>query len=216
MNRCCCQATDNHFSQKLAESERERYRKKGLLRTTRMLLGAIRRQDVRGISVLDIGGGFGAILHELQPEGIRQGVLVEMSSAYLRMAEEEAKQRGQTYSLAFVHADFLDVADELTNADLVTLDRVVCCYPEMHSLIGSAARKANRWIALSWPRERWFVRISLGFENQLRHLKGNAFRTYLHSESEIRELLNADGFDPVHEESSWTWRAALYARRPVS
>ena len=46
----------------------------------------------------------------------------------------------------------------IDQADLVVLDKVICCYPDFHTQIGSAATKAEKWIAYSLPVDIWWVK----------------------------------------------------------
>jgi magnesium-protoporphyrin O-methyltransferase len=56
------------------------------------------------------------------------------------------------------HGDFVEVERELEPADVVVMHRVVCCYPDPESLVGAAAGHARRLMALSFPRENWWVK----------------------------------------------------------
>jgi magnesium-protoporphyrin O-methyltransferase len=107
-------------------------------------------------------------------------VAVEASTAYLAAAAEEAGRRHRSGSISFVHGDFVHVAEQLDVADVVTLDRVVCCYMDYTSLLREAARHAKGSLALSYPRDRWFVRLGVRLENALRRLRSNTFRTFVH------------------------------------
>jgi hypothetical protein len=77
------------FSQQFVTKELARYRSKGPDKTTRMLTEAIEAEGVEGFSLLDIGGGLGAIQHELLDSGIQNVTSVEASTAYLNAARAE-------------------------------------------------------------------------------------------------------------------------------
>jgi hypothetical protein len=62
-----------------------------------------------------------------------------------------------------MHGDFIDLAEQVPEADAVTLDRVVCCYPDATTLVGASARKARRVYGLVYPRRRLGVRIFTAF-----------------------------------------------------
>ena len=55
-------------------------------------------------------------------------VHVDGSSAYIEGAKKAAKKRGLSEKIEWIHGDFVDIAKELKRSDLVTLDRVICCY----------------------------------------------------------------------------------------
>jgi magnesium-protoporphyrin O-methyltransferase len=84
-------------------------------------------------------------------------------------------------SIDWIEGDFVDLAPRLPRADVVTLDRVVCCYPAYEPLLTAAMDHASHAVGLSYPRDRWYVRRGMAFENGLRRLRGGAFRTFVHS-----------------------------------
>src|SRR5688572_25905828 len=84
-----CLDSEDFFSTKRAEQELAEFRKNGARKTTRILLDSLKQAGITGLSLLDIGGGVGAIPHELFPAGLSQASLVDASSAYLRAAQEE-------------------------------------------------------------------------------------------------------------------------------
>ena len=155
----CCQMTDNTFGEGDARSGLRQYQRRGPTGQTRELLKAVRTRDLRGATLLDIGGGIGAIHHELLENGVTRATHVDASSAYLHAAEGEAARRGHAGRVQFIQADFTDVASNLPPADIVTLDRVVCCYPDFRSLLTAAASRSQQILALTYPRETWYVRL---------------------------------------------------------
>ena len=94
-------------------------------------------------TLLDIGGGLGILSLELLDAGFSRAVVVDASSAYLAAASEEATRRGRSASAEFVHGDFLAVASKLAPSTVVTLDRVVCCYPLYKQLLEQALQLAE-------------------------------------------------------------------------
>ena len=61
----CCEITDNAFSEAEAKGQLRNYRKRGPARQTKLILEAIRSLGLKNAALLDIGGGIGAIHHEL-------------------------------------------------------------------------------------------------------------------------------------------------------
>ena len=47
----------------------------------------------------------------------------------------DAGRRGHAERITFRHGDLVALSAELPAADLVTMDRVVCCYPDLEALI---------------------------------------------------------------------------------
>ncbi len=161
---------------------------------------------------MDIGGGIGAIHHELLKDVARAATHVDASSAYLKEAKEEAVRRGHGDRVNFIHADFTDVAPELPKADLVTLDRVVCCYPDFRGLLKSAADHSKSAIALTYPRETWYMRFGLRVINFFQRLRKDPFRVFLHPVAEMDSLLKREGFERVSLRRLFVWEMALYKK----
>ena len=161
----CCEIENNTFTEDDAKADLKEYRKRGPANQTKLILEAVRSLGLKDASLLDVGGGIGTIHHELLNDVASEATHVDASSAYLKVATEEAKRLGHEAQVKFIHADFTDVADELNQADIVTLDRVVCCYPNFRELLKAASSKSRKAIALTYPRETWYLRIGLnGYE----------------------------------------------------
>ena len=208
----CCEITDNAFTEAEARSELKSYRKRGPANQTKLLLQAIRSLNLKNADLLDIGGGIGAIHHELLKDVARAATHVDASSAYLKEAKEEAVRRGHGDRVNFIHADFTDVAPELPKVDLVTLDRVVCCYPDFRGLLKSAADHSKSAIALTYPRETWYMRFGLRVINFFQGLRKDPFRVFLHPVAEMDSLLKREGFERVSLRRLFVWEMALYQK----
>jgi magnesium-protoporphyrin O-methyltransferase len=143
---------NNTFGEDEAKANLKDYRKRGPAKQTKLILEAVRSLGLKDAALLDIGGGIGTIHHELLKDVASEATHVDASSAYLKIATEEAKRVGHEAQVKFIHADFTDVADELPQVDVVTLDRVVCCYPNMRALLKAASSKSRTAIAMTYPR----------------------------------------------------------------
>ena len=214
---CSCgtfgEFAEQQFSTKKVAKELRRYRQKGAVPTTRLLRDAVVTAGLTSGTVLDVGGGFGILALDLLERGISQAILVEASSAYLEAAKEEAARRGRSPSMQFVHGDFLSMADQLPAASVVTLDRVVCCYPAYGSLLEQALGHAERGFAFSYPRDRWYVRAGVWVENTMRKRSGNPFRTFVHPEARMAQIIAQAGFDRVSRRCTLAWCADVFVGR---
>jgi len=152
-----------------------RYRRRGADPITRLLLTELRKWPLQGASILDVGGGIGVIVMELADSGAGSATVVEASPAYFDVARSEMESRYGSRPTQFVVGDFARMAPTLSDADVVTLDRVVCCYPGVEDLLCAAVQRARRLIAFSYPRNRWYVRAAIALENWWRRLRGNPF-----------------------------------------
>ncbi len=208
----CCEITDNQFGEDSARSDVRDYRKHGPAKHTRLILQAVRSLNLRQAELLDIGGGIGTIHHELLEDVAEKATHVDASSAYLKEAKAEAARHGHTDRVQFVHGDFTEVAPELPEADIVTLDRVVCCYPDFHRLLKAASEHSRKALAMTYPRETWYMRIGLKFINFLQGLRKDPFRVFLHPVAEMDSLLEREGFERVARRHLFVWEMALYQR----
>lgn len=212
----CCEITDNAFRAEEARADLRNYRRSGPSKQTKLILAAIRSLGLRQARLLDIGGGIGAIHHELLGEVVDEATHVDASSAYLKEAKQEAARRGHSERVNFLHADFTDVASELPKADIVTLDRVVCCYPDFRRLLKAAAEHSQHVLALTYPREVWYLRIGLRLVNFFQRLRRDPFRVFLHPVAEMDALLKREGFQRVTLHRLFVWEMAFYQRASVA
>lgn len=208
----CCQITDQTFGEDEARGDMKNYRRRGPAKQTRLILEAVRSVGLKNAMLLDIGGGIGTIHHELLEDTAQRAIHVDASSAYLQEARQEAARRGHTDRVQFIHADFTDAAPALEQADIVTLDRVVCCYPDFRGLLTAAAEHSRGALALTYPRETWYLRIGLGIANFFQRLRRDPFRVFLHPIAEMESLLNKQGFVRTSVRRLFVWEAALYLR----
>lgn len=208
----CCEIENNTFGEDRAKIDIRDYRKHGPANQTKLILEAVRSLGLKDAALLDIGGGIGAIHHELLNDVAREATHVDASSAYLKEAKAEAARRGNTERVKFIHADFTDVASDLPQADVVTLDRVVCCYPDFRSLLKAAADHSRSALALTYPREIWYLQFGLGCVNFFQRLRKDPFRVFLHSVSEIESLLKQEGFAKTSVRRLFVWEMALYQK----
>jgi magnesium-protoporphyrin O-methyltransferase len=208
----CCEITDNAFSEAEARAEIRNYRRRGPANQTKLILQAVRSLGLKNANLLDIGGGIGVIHHELLEDLAQEATHVDASSAYLKEAKVEATRRGHGERVNFIHADFTDVASGLPKADIVTLDRVVCCYPDFRGLLKAAAEHSGRGLAFTYPRETWYLRIGLKIANIFQRLRNDPFRVFLHPIAEMDALLKREGLERVSVRRLFVWEMALYRR----
>ena len=206
----CCAASDV-FGSKFAERDLKRYRRRGPGSITRLLLQELRRSPLKGVQLLDIGGGIGVIPAELA-DFTSAATLVEASSAYLEVARREVGPRYASFA-RFVLGDFVQIADTIAPADVVTLDRVVCCYPDFEALLGLAAARTRRLLAFTYPRDRWYVRAFFACGNLFFRIKGSQFRAFIHPPQRMREVIESAGLAHVTRFGTFVWIGDVYCRR---
>jgi spermidine synthase len=213
MSFCC--AAENQFGPQRAESDLQRYRRRGPDIVTKLMLAQLRRWPLQNKRLLNVGGGIGVICAELAADGIAGATLVEASSAYLEVARREFQCRDGSRSTVFLFGDFARMADTLPDADVITLDRVICCYPDSETLLRGATARTRELLTFSYPRDSWYMHIITAIQNLLRRIRGKAFRTYVHSPLKMSAVLERAGFVRDSTRGTLVWMVDLYRRELI-
>lgn len=212
MSGCCSGCLESQFDADQAEQTLRRFRRDGPPKETRLLVAALREAGVRDATVLDIGGGIGAVQDGLVREGARAALSVDGSSAYRRAAETLAGERGYRDRVEYRVGDFVELAEGVPAADVVTLDKVICCYPDMDRLVTRSADRALRLWGAVYPRDTRLVRLITRVQNAIRKLRRSEFRTYVHPESAIEAVLQGRGLRVRSTARTPIWKVAVFAR----
>ena len=217
---CCSAGTryaeaERNFGPAIAARDLEHYRRKGPDATSRLLLKAVCDHVNDATSLLDIGAGVGVLGFELLANGVTSATLVDASPAYLDAAAREAESRKVADRLRRVVGDFAVLAEGIEPADVVTMHRVVCCYPNQASLLQAAAKHARRVFAFSYPRDRWHVRFWLALENLRRRLRGNPFPAFVHAPDAMEARVTQEGFVRVHRSRTFVWSMDVFVRQQI-
>ena len=211
----CCSgycAAEAMFNRKRAERDLRRYRRGGADAITRLMLAELRRWPLEGRWLLDVGGGIGVISRELAGSGVAGATMVEASPAYLEVARREAGSQYASRPAQFILGDFAVMADTLPDADVVTLNRVVCCYPDAEALLRQAAGRARQVLAFTYPRDRWYVRTLFVLINLWQRLTGKEFRGFVHAPERMTAVLEAAGLVRSAQRETLVWMLDLYSR----
>jgi O-methyltransferase len=209
----CCQGVDEMFGEKTVRRDLRRYHKRGPSRQTRALVEAIVDEGVDRATVLDIGGGIGAIQHDLLAAGAVRATSVEASGSYARAARSEALRRGTAAQVRYYEGDFVALADRIAPADVVTLDRVICCYSDMEALVGRSAERAGRLYGLVYPQDGWWVRLGFRANNLCMRMARRVFRAYVHRTDAVDAAARAAGLTlQSRRRIGAVWQVALYSR----
>lgn len=208
---CSCRCP-NTFSRREAESDLRRYREHGPDGTTQALIDAIVIQGVAGATVIDIGAGVGAIQLALLDAGAASATSVDATEAYVEVAREEAERRGVGDRVDARFGLFEAVADEIESADVVTLDRVVCCDPDLPGLLERVTERARRMVGLVYPRETWWNRIGGRAFAVWGWITRDPTRWHLHATADLDRILRAAGFERREISRTLVWQVVLYVR----
>jgi predicted TPR repeat methyltransferase len=216
MDSCGCGDPFEIFDEESADDDLARYRRHGPDRTTRMLLDMIRSVGLRDATLLDIGAGVGVIDHELLSDVADHAVLVDASPPAVDAARAEARRRGHADRMEFIEGDFVARAPEIDRAQIVTLDRVVCCYADIESLVRMSASRARALYGLVLPRDRTIFRLGARLLNAWYRIRRLRYRAYAHPNRDVDAIVSDAGLRPRMEGGTWVWRVVLYDRPGVS
>ncbi len=212
MTSCQCQGLEMLFNEKEARAKLKDYRANGPAKTTRILLDGLKAQGVRDLTLLDIGGGIGAIPHELLNSGAASARNVDASSAYIRAAKEESVRQGHAERSVFQHGNFVDLAPDIATVDVVTLDRVICCYDDMQTLVALSAERARKYYGLVFPKDSWWMRLFHPLLNFGLLIERNPMRTFIHATAAVDALLAEKGLKRIFQRNTILWQVMVYAR----
>ncbi len=216
MADCCTPATYGKvFDDREARRNAQNYRRKGLDAVATRLVGVLTAQGVQDSTVLEVGGGIGAIQLDLLRAGAARTVNVELSPAYEAVARDLLEEAGMLDRVQRHIADFAAEPEAFPRADIVAMHRVVCCYPDMTRLVTGAAGRARRYLAMSYPRDAWWVRAGLVLGNLLYRTRRTGFRAYLHRPQDILATAAARGFRPTMQHRGWVWELAVMEKKDL-
>ena len=213
MSDCCTpRGYRRIFSQRSAEGEAKRYRRRGLDVTSKRIVDLLRSRGVEGSTVLEVGGGVGAIQIELLKAGASRAVSIELTPTYEEAASALLRETGFQDRVQRRVVDFVDAGPEVEAADIVVMNRVVCCYPDMPRLTGSAADHTRRLLVMSFPKSRWWTRLLLGMANLGMRLVRLEFRTFLHEPAAILRTAEGHGLETRSDQPGLFWEVAALER----
>jgi len=213
MSFCDCTAIDSFFNPRTARRELKRFRKRGPAKQTRALIEGIEKAHLpQDATLLDIGGGVGAIHHVLLDKGFSHATHIDAAIAYIDASKDETQRLGHAGRVSFKHGDFHELVMEAPEVDVVTLDRVVCCDPDFRTMLGGAADHARRLVAFTYPRPRAATRAVIAFGNWLSRAFMKGFQAYVHSPEEMARVLEEHGMKRRFSGGTFIWAAEVFER----
>lgn len=208
MECCSAKGCDRFFSERVARRDLRRYRRKGLDATAEWIVGFLRGEGIEGQTVLEVGGGVGALQVELLKAGAERAVNVELPPSYEQAAQELAHEAGLEARVERLLLDFAQAPDKVAVADIVVLHRVVCCYPDFDALLTAAADRTRRLLVFSYPPRHAAWRLVAGAENLGLRLLGSEFRGHLHPPGAMLAVPARHGLRLVVKREGRLWHVA--------
>ena len=200
------------FSERSARAEAKRYRRKGLDATSRRIVDFVKQQGVEGRTVLEVGGGIGAIQIELLKAGAARAVSVELTPTYEEEAKALLREAGLEERVERRVMDFAAAGAAVEGADIVIMNRVICCYPDMPRLAGMASDHARELLVMSFPKRTWWMRIAMFLANMILSASRREFHIFLHPPNSILATSERHGLRKVLNKSGVVWTVAALRR----
>ncbi|MGD2060047.1 MAG: SAM-dependent methyltransferase [Acidimicrobiia bacterium] len=214
MSDCCDPVPYRRFFNRREASRRLRnYRRRGLDAMASGMVEYITGRGVAGRSILEIGGGVGDLQVELLKAGAANAVNVELSAGYEEAAAELMHSEGMTGRSRREIGDFVARQDLVESADIVVLNRVVCCYPWMDQMMTAAVSKTGWLLGIAVPRDRAMSRVFVGVGNWLNRVRSCGFQAFVHPIGDMERLAERGGLEIVYRDRDLFWEAMVFESR---
>lgn len=210
---CCSSASYGRvFSRRWARLDARRYRVQGLDPGARRIVAHLAARGLDGRTVLEVGGGIGALGIELLEAGAERVVNIELSTGYEDVARELLGARGLLGRVDRLLGDVVSAPDLAAEADVVVLHRVVCCYPDAGALVGAAAERTRRTLVLSFPRDVWWNRAGFRALDLGLAVWSRGFRTFVRPAEAVLGAAVERGLVPESDQHGLVWRVVALDR----
>ena len=210
----CCSAAGYRwaFSERRARREAGRYERRGLDATSRRIVEILKAQGLDGRTLLEVGGGVGALQIELLKAGVTRAVSIELTPTYEAAANGLLRRAGLQDRVERRLMDFAEQATDVEAADIVIMNRVICCYPDMPKLAGAAAAHTRQMLVLSFPKERWWTRTGLTLSNLVLRATRRRFQVFVHRPEQILATAEHFGLKTTLNQAGCFWQVAALRR----
>lgn len=211
---CCCphsQSASKFFSL-FARNYRRRFQRRGFETSQKQLLTGLRQAGFADASVLEIGSGVGHLHQTLLEQGAANAVGIDLAPRMIEEAQRWAQERKLQERVHYLQGDFMELGEQVAAADVTVLDKVVCCYPDADGLVHRSLSKTHRVYALTYPRNRWYVRAGVRLAAASLRLLGSAFRPYVHDPAEVQRWIEEAGFRKAYQQHTPIWLTQVFVR----
>ena len=185
---------------------------------TKSLLDALGPSRLEGRTVLDLGCGTGDLALAALARGATRATGVDLGPGAIEEARALARERLLEDRATFSAGDAANV--HLDPHDVVVLNRVLCCYPEVNALLDNSLPAANHIYAFTAPPSAGLVGTFARAETRLantwyriRAKKFHGFRVHIHDLEAVDRRVREAGFRPIVEgRRRFVWHLAIYER----
>ena len=211
---CCCphSKSGGRIFSFFARNYRKRFTKKGFEPSQKQLIQGLKQVGYQNASLLEVGSGVGYMHQVLLEHGAKTAVGIDLASDMLKEAQAWADEKDLTDQVQYIQGDFIELLDQVTPADITILDKVVCCYPYAELLVNSSTAKTKHVYALTYPRNRWFIRTVVEVMAFFLKLSGSDFRAFVHNPDDIERWVVDAGFKKTFQDKTFIWLTQVYQK----
>jgi len=190
-----------------------KFRKNGLDKAQQLIAAGLERVGVAGSTILEIGCGVGGLHLSLLKRGGVSAVGVEVSGGMIVQAKELSRELGVSDRVTYCQGDFVSDGIAISPADIVVMDKVLCCYANPVTLIERSAKSTIALFAVSYPRAGWLAKLVFGSAEHLGSLLRWSFYPFYHHPAMLDELIRKQGFEEVESATTPVWQVKIFRKQ---
>lgn len=218
MSSCCssssCQGASRFFS-RFAKRYAKSFRKKGLEKVQKYLLEGVRLEPVASKSIIDIGCGVGSLHLTLLREGASHAVGFDLAEEMINQAKAIASELALENKVEYRVGDFVVLTNGMEETDITMLDKVVCCYEDVNSLLEKSLAKTKGIYALSHPRNN--ALHAFVWKSQIAFMKliRAKFYPFWHDWDRLRQRVLDQDFEEIYSNQTVIWQVRVFRKLQV-
>ncbi len=176
------------------------------------LVEGITSSNVHNKSILEIGCGVGGLHITLLKEGAGSAVGIDIAQGMLDGAKVLAKELGMETRTKYILGDFAQLNGEIEDADITILDKVVCCYEDVNTLLDKSLAKTRSTYALSFPKSSFLIKLFFGFHITVAKLLHWKFRPHWHDWDAVVKRIESAGFKQMYQNATFFWDVRVFGK----
>ena len=191
----------------------KKFRKKGLDKASQRIVEGLEVAGIQSKSVLEVGCGVGGLHLTLLQKGASLAQGVDASGGMLEAAANLAQELKLAQRVTYHQGDFVELNSTLAPADIVVMDKVLCCYAEPEALIAKGLSRARELFAVSYPRNSLLAWLSCKVPSVIGRILRWSFRPYYHAPAFLDQTIVNSGFQELSSSVTPVWQIKIYTRK---